>query len=477
MKLSQLIAVDNDVEITGIAVDSRKVRKGNLFLCVRGEHSDGHDYFKEALKNGAAMIVTERSLGLKNEIVLPDTRRAAASLFATWYQNPQKNLRIYGVTGTNGKSSIVGILHHIYQKAGFQSAVCGTLGCTWEGKFYSTENTTPLPEVLYEKLREMADDGVTHLFMEVSSHALALERVSEIEFSYGVLTNLTPEHLDFHKTMEDYAAAKEKLFWQSQKTVFNLDDPFGYLTYQKHFPWAIGYGKTNRCDFMLDKIFHRDANGTVFTVRHRNETYRFITSLVGEYNLYNLLAAISVALSDGIDGETVVRAVADFSGIKGRLECVYQGDFTVFIDYAHTPDALMRVLTELQKTSPKRLRVVFGCGGDRDPAKRPVMGRIAQTIADDVIVTSDNSRSEAPGKIIDEILSGMVKPLSDHVTVIENREEALRWVIETALPQDVILVAGKGHEEYEINASGKHPFSEADIIRKALNQFGYRNEK
>ncbi|MBR6769470.1 MAG: UDP-N-acetylmuramoyl-L-alanyl-D-glutamate--2,6-diaminopimelate ligase [Clostridia bacterium] len=473
MKLSQLIAVDKDVEITGIAVDSRKVRKGNLFLCVCGEHSDGHDFAKEALKNGAAMIVTEHALGFKHEIVLPDTRRAAASLFATWYQNPQKNLRIYGVTGTNGKSSVVGILHHIYQKAGIKSAICGTLGLGWDGKFYSTENTTPLPEVLYEKLREMVDDGITHLFMEVSSHALALDRVSEIEFSYGVLTNLTPEHLDFHKTMDNYAATKEKLFLQSQKKIFNLDDPFGYLTHQKHLPSAIGYGKNNRCEFMLDEIRHHDSDGTVFTVRHRNETYLFTTSLVGEYNLYNLLAAIAVALSDGIDGETVAHAIAEFSGIKGRLECVYRDKFTVFIDYAHTPDALMRVLTELRKTSPKRLRVVFGCGGDRDSAKRPVMGRIAQTIADDVIVTSDNSRSEDPQKIIADILAGMEKSSFDRVTVIEDRKAALRWAIETAESKDVILVAGKGHEEYEINASGKHPFSETDMICQALKQFGF----
>ena len=473
MKLSQLIAVDKDVEITGIAVDSRKVRKGNLFLCVRGEQADGHDYVREALQNGAEIIVTERSLGLANEIVLPDTRRAAASLFATWYQNPQKKLSIYGVTGTNGKSSVVGMLHHIYQEAGIKSAVCGTLGCSWEKKFYSNENTTPLPEVLYKRLREMVDDGVTHLFMEVSSHALALERVSEIEFCYGILTNLTPEHLDFHKTMEAYAATKEKLFLQSKKKVFNLDDPFGYLSYQNHLPHVIGYGKTNRCDFKLCDVLRQGKNGTVFTVRNCNKVASFTTSLVGEYNLYNLLAAISVASSDGIDDNTIGRAVADFAGVKGRLECVYCGEFTVFIDYAHTPDALMRVLSELRKRAPKRLRVVFGCGGDRDATKRPVMGRIAQTLADDVIVTSDNSRNENPGKIISEILLGMEKTLFDSVTVIEDREIALRWVIESALPQDVILVAGKGHEEYEINASGKHPFSETDIIRKALIEFDF----
>jgi len=475
LKLSELIAVDNDVEITGIAVDSRKVRKGNLFLCLCGEKSDGHDYVEEALKNGAAVVVAERSLGLDNEIILPDTRRAAASLYATWYRNPQKNLRIYGVTGTNGKSSTVGILERIYREAGYNCAVCGTLGCSWNGKSYLLENTTPTPEILYEKLFEMAEDGVTHLFMEVSSHALALERVSEIDFCYGIFTNLTPEHLDFHRSMENYAMAKEKLFSQSDRCVINLDDPYGNLAYQSYFSRAIGYGKTTYADCMLSEILYRDLNGAEFTVQYQKQKYLFTTSLAGEYNLYNLLAAISVALSDGIDVETVRKAVASFSGIKGRLECVYRGDFLVFIDYAHTPDALSRVLTELRKACPKRLRVLFGCGGDRDRSKRPLMGRIAQTVADDVIVTSDNSRSEDPQKIIDEILSGMEKISDEHVTVLQDRKEALRVAIETSLPQDVLLVAGKGHEEYEINSSGKHPFSESDIIDYALKQFGFSN--
>ena len=473
MKLSQLIAVDHDVEITGIAVDSRKVRKGNLFLCVRGERADGHDYVYEALKNGAAVIVAERSLGLENEIILPDTRRAAASLYATWYRNPQKELRIFGVTGTNGKSTTVALLQSIYQQAGYKTAVCGTLGCSWEGKQYSLENTTPLPEVLYERLREMVDDGVTHLFMEVSSHALALERVSEIDFCYGVFTNLTPEHLDFHKTMEEYALAKEKLFLQSENCVINLDDAFGALVYPKYKRISIGYGKTEQAACRLDKILYRDLNGAVFTVRYQSQKHLFTTLLPGEYNLYNLLAAISVALHYGVAVETIAKAISSFAGVKGRLESVYQGEFTVFIDYAHTPDALQRVLTELRKASSNRLRVLFGCGGNRDKTKRPMMGRIAQTIADDIIVTSDNSRNENPREIIDDILSGMENLPSNHVVIVADRREALKFMVQTARRGDIILVAGKGHEEYEINRSGRHPFSESDIIYEALKQFGF----
>lgn len=471
MKLSQLIAVDYDVEITGIAVDSRKVQKGNLFLCVRGERADGHDYVYEALKKGAAVIVAERSLGLENEIVLPDTRRAAASLYATWYRNPQKELRIFGVTGTNGKSTTVALLQSIYQQAGYKTAVCGTLGCSWEGKQYSLENTTPLPEVLYERLREMADDGVTHLFMEVSSHSLALERVSEIDFCYGVFTNLTPEHLDFHKTMEEYALAKEKLFLQSEQCVINLDDAYGNLAYQKYSSRSIGYGKAARADCRLNEILHQGLNGSIFTIRYQKQDYLLTTALAGEYNLYNVLSAVSVALSDGVAMETISTAVASFSGIKGRLEPVYQGEFMVFIDYAHTPDALLRVLTDLRKASPKRLRVLFGCGGDRDRSKRHLMGRIAQTVADDVIVTSDNSRSEDPCKIIDDILAGLENIPCDEVAVIPNRKEALCFAIQTARAGDVLLVAGKGHEEYEIDRLGRHPFSESEIISDMLKRY------
>ena len=471
MKLSQLIAVDHDVEITGIAVDSRKVRKGNLFLCVRGERADGHDYVYEALKNGAAVIVAEQSLGLENEIILPDTRRAAASLYATWYRNPQKELRIFGVTGTNGKSTTVALLQSIYQQAGYKTAVCGTLGCSWAGKQYSLENTTPLPEVLYERLREMVDDGVTHLFMEVSSHALALERVSEIDFCYGVFTNLTPEHLDFHKTMEEYALAKEKLFLQSERCVINLDDAYGNLAYQKYPSRSIGYGKATRADCKLNEILRQGLNGSLFTILYQNQEHLLTTPLAGEYNLYNVLSAVSVALSDGVLMETIAKAVASFSGIKGRLEPVYQGEFMVFIDYAHTPDALLRVLTDLRKALPKRLRVLFGCGGDRDRSKRPLMGRIAQTVADEVIITSDNSRSEDPCKIIDDILAGMENIPCDEVVVIPNRKEALCFAIRTARAGDVILVAGKGHEEYEIDRLGKRPFSESEIISDMLKRY------
>ena len=473
MRLSQLIAVDNDVEITGIAVDSRKVQKGNLFVCVCGEKTDGHEYAMEAIKNGAAMIVTERPLALACEIVLPDTRRALASLYATWYQNPQQDLKVYGVTGTNGKTSVVGILEHIYRKAGIKTAVCGTLGFCWNGKNYPTENTTPPPEILYEQMRRMADDGITHLFMEVSSHALALERVSEIEFEYGVYTNLTPEHLDFHKTMESYAAAKDKIFLQSRKGVCNLDDPYGYVAYQKHIPKSIGFGKNPGAEFALDSVVHQDLSGTTFTIRWHDQSYGFQTPLAGEHNLYNVLAAISVAMSDGIDSVIVREAISSFYGVKGRLERVYQGTFTIFIDYAHTPDALMRVLFVLRSNQPHRLRVLFGCGGDRDKSKRPTMGQIAQTIADEVIITSDNSRNEDPGAIIEDILAGMKLKDCDNVIVMKDREQAIHYAIQTALPQDVLLIAGKGHEEYEINQFGKHPFSEFDIINKALKQYGF----
>ena len=474
MKLSRLIAVDRDVEITGIAVDSRKVQKGNLFICLSGDRFDGHDFAAEALKRGAAVIVTEKPLGIDGEICLPDTRRACASLYATWYGNPQKDLKIYGVTGTNGKTSVVSLLNQIYRKAGVKTATSGTLGSFWDGVAYSSENTTALPETLYRQMREMVNSGVRCLFMEVSSHALALERVSEIEFAYAVYTNLTPEHLDFHKTMEQYAAAKEKLFEQARVGIFNYDDKYSYIASQRCPCRSYGYGRENHPDFAPDEVLKEALDGMVFTMRYRGEKHLFSSPLAGGYNLYNLLAAISTAMVDGIDASIVASALASFEGVRGRLERIYSGDFTVLIDYAHTPDALMRVLEVLRSGNPKRLRVLFGCGGDRDRTKRAVMGEIAKTLADDVIVTSDNARSEDPHAIIEEILSGMKTNKTDNAyKVIENRRMALEYAIDTSLPGDVLLVAGKGHEEYEIDCYGKHPFSETKILLARLRERGY----
>ncbi len=493
MKLSQLLAVDRDVDITGISVDSRTVKPGELFICLKGKDYDGHTFAREALAKGAAAVVTEEPLGIDGEILLPDTRRAAACIYAAWYGNPQNKLKIVGVTGTNGKTSVVNLLNAVYQAAGYKTAVSGTLGTFWEGKSYPAENTTARPESLYSWMDEMVRDGVEYLFMEVSSHSLMLDRVAEISFRCGIYTNLTAEHLDFHRTMENYAAAKARLFSQSAMGIFNYDDLYSYITSQNSPCVSFGYGRGHDPDFRLAEVLQNNLSGISYRLDYRGKSLVLKSPLAGEFNIYNTLAAASCALADGLSEEAVVEGLAAFRGVPGRLERLYDGLFTVFIDYAHTPDALTRVLEVLrqsafghsarpdtgqnaeQKSSQEkhRLRLLFGCGGDRDKSKRPVMGNIAATLADEVIVTSDNARSEDPDAIIRDILSGVSpEKQANSFRVIKDRTEALTYAIDTSLPGDILLVAGKGHEDYEIDCHGRHPFSEKKILSERLRASG-----
>ncbi len=477
MKLSQLISVDRDVEITGIAVDSRTVKPGDLFICLKGKDYDGHRFARQALARGAAAIVTEERLGLEGEILLPDTRRAAASIYAAWYGNPQKRLKIFGVTGTNGKTSVVNLLNAIYRKAGVHTACSGTLGTFWDDKAYPAENTTARPESLFAWMREMVDDGVEYLFLEVSSHSLVLDRVAEIAFACGIYTNLTAEHMDFHGSMENYAAAKASLFTQCRYGIFNYDNLYSYIASQSSPCRCFGYGMRNDPAFRLTEILKNDLSGIAYRVSREGREFCVTSPLAGEFNIYNTLAAASAALVDGLDEKTVTEAIASFRGVSGRLERIYDGAFTIFIDYAHTPDALMRVLDVLRRSAGEkknRLRVLFGCGGDRDRSKRPVMGRIAETLADEVIVTSDNARSEDPAAIIRDILAGMGKnKQANSFRVMADRKEALEYAVDSALPGDILLVAGKGHEDYEIDCHGRHPFSERGILLERLRADGF----
>lgn len=475
MKVSKLVRTDRDVEITGISVDSRTVKKGDLFICIPGYHYDGHRFAREAVAKGAAAVVCETSLGLPNEIPVEDVRRALPSIYSAWHGYPQKRLKIFGVTGTNGKTSVVGMLNAIYTMAGYRTATTGTLGSFWNEIEISGENTTERPEKLYGILRQMADDGVQVLFMEVSSHALALHRVDEIQFACGIYTNLTPEHMDFHQTMEAYASAKEKLFERSRVGIFNYDDVNSYIAAHRSRCPAYGFGFHPESQFHIGGILKNNLTGISYLVEREAGTFVVSSRLMGEFNISNTLAAAAAALTDGADEATVIRALADFRGVAGRLEPIYQGAYSVYIDYAHTPDALLRVLNvlnrvrEQDKSVPHRIRVLFGCGGNRDRTKRPIMGGIAATLADEVIVTSDNAREEDPHEIIREIVAGIrQKNTGTSYIIIEKREQALQYAIETALPGDIILAAGKGHEIYEIDSRGKHPFSEKQILLRAI---------
>ena len=315
--------------------------------------------------------------------------------------------------------------------------------------------------------------------MEVSSHALDLHRVADIHFKMAVYTNLTQDHLDYHKTMDEYARVKQSLFQQSEKGLFNFDDPYSYYASQVSPCSCFGYGHKIGCDFRVEEILRCDLSGVLYLAKTPDGIYEIESLIAGPFQIYNSLAAFSAAMLDGVSGEVICNALRRFQGVKGRLETLYNKDFTVIIDYAHTPDALLSVLTALkgyQQNSvfTRRLRVLFGCGGDRDRSKRPMMGHIAMLLADDVIVTSDNPRSEAKKEIIRDILNGAEHDqTATTLKVIEDRREALQYAIDSSRQGDILLVAGKGHEEYEIDCNGKHDFSERQILLERLQKNGY----
>lgn len=480
MKFSELIFdskktfLSTDPVIESITSKSSLCKKNGLFICIQGLHSDGHLFIDEAISKGAAAIIIDSfHLNLENRLislgipfaVYDNTRSAEAFAFSRFYGDPWKKMKIFGVTGTNGKTTVVSLLDSIYKAAGFSSQTIGTL---------TGSMTTPDPDVLYKTLADFADKGVQYVFMEASSHALALEKLAPIKFDVGIFTNLTPEHLDFHKTMQSYAEAKAKLFSMSKICIINADDPYSNII--KNFSFGKYYlcsARHDGYDFFVKNVVLKGSFGIKYDILTADLVLKINAIIPGMFNVMNTLEAAAAAIVDGIPPNLVRLAVCSFCGVKGRLERVRipTNDFSVYIDFAHTPDALENILNTVRSFIGKgqRLVLIFGCGGDRDKEKRPKMGAIATRLADFVIITADNSRSENTLSIIDNILEGVSS--GGTYTVIENRKEAIEYAIEAALPGDVILLAGKGHEEYEILSNGIHPFSEKDIVQKAAEKY------
>ncbi len=478
MNLSELLspffqsipAWQTDPEILGVTPNPDDCRHGYLYVCIVGMHRDGHDSLPTALQNGAVACVIEEShreaaayldgQGIPY-LSLPDTRRAEAILTSRFYGDPWRDLNITAVTGTNGKTSTVAMLDAIYSLAGFKTAVIGTL---------SGRMTTPDPSVLYPKLAALRDDGITHVFMEASSHALALRKLAPIEFDAAVFTNLTPDHLDFHGDMDHYAEAKTALFRRARRSVLNADDPYASLM-ASHASGQIftcsAVGKPT--DFGARNIRRNGIYGSSYDLVASDRIFRITVPIPGDFSVKNSMEAAVSALTDGIPKDIIRGALAGFRGVKGRLERIPipTSDYAVYIDFAHTPDALANILRTARgfMKEKQRLVLLFGCGGDRDKTKRPMMGSIASHLADFVIVTADNSRSERTADILSDIMAGFDGNASH--TVIENRKDAIEYAIASALPGDVILLCGKGHEEYEIMPDGTHPFSEREIAQAA----------
>lgn len=445
------LAADPGMEITGVSYDSRKTQSGELFVAITGYETDGHLYIGKAISNGAAVILCERKPEQKIPyICVPSTRKALAILGANWYDHPADSMTMIGITGTNGKTSATTILKSVLeQTVGAKVGLIGTIRNMIGDTELYTERTTPESFEVQKLFAQMRDAGCTHVVMEVSSHALCLNRVDCVRFQVGAFTNLTEDHLDFHRTMEEYRKAKAMLFRRCDAGVFNLDDPYAGAMIADADCTVLTTGVHEAADLMAKHI-ELESDRVEMDVTEGGALHHVSVGIPGGFTVYNVLTVLGCTKALGIPLADAAAALRNVSGVKGRIEVVPTPgkDYTVLIDYAHTPDALDNVLTSVRTFCKGRLIALFGCGGDRDPIKRPIMGRIALEKADFVVFTSDNPRTEDPFRILDDILVA-AKDTKTPYHVEENRRKAIRWAMDHAEKNDILVLAGKGHETYQ----------------------------
>jgi UDP-N-acetylmuramoyl-L-alanyl-D-glutamate--2,6-diaminopimelate ligase len=467
-----------DREITGVRYDSRRVTPGNLFVAVRGTSFDGHSFIEQAVDKGAVAVVGERAALSQRAtaIVVPDSRGALAQLAATFFGDPSRKLKMIGVTGTNGKSTTTFLIKHLLERASQSTGLIGTVQYEVGERRLPASRTTPESLDLQELLLQCVEAGCRNVVIEVSSHALSQGRANEIEFDIGVFTNLTRDHLDFHNGMKDYFLAKARLFEslrQSQKkdrkAIVNIDDPYGQqlvARFGRDLP-IISYGMGARADFRASD-FKVDMNGTSYRLDAKDKSYLVRLPLIGRFNIYNSLAALAAAHAVGLDVRNAVLALAKAPQIPGRLEAVpAKRKFQVFVDYAHTDDALLNVVKTCRDLNPNRLILVFGCGGNRDRAKRPSMGAVADQYADYAFITSDNPRKEDPEAIVRDVETGFKHKNYEKIV---DRKLAITRAIAMAQPRDIVLIAGKGHEKYQEFSDHTVPFDDVETAARALEE-------
>jgi UDP-N-acetylmuramoyl-L-alanyl-D-glutamate--2,6-diaminopimelate ligase len=471
-----------DKEIGTIIYDSREINQNSLFVAIKGIQTDGHKYIGELVEKGVEAVVCEKipveAKGGSNTtfIIVENSRKALARLSKKWYDDPLRNIIVIGVTGTNGKTTITFLLKAIIESCGKKAGVIGTTGIFIGEEFHPSTHTTPESLELFRYFHRMREAGVQYVFMEVSSHALEQSRVSSIDFKAAIFTNLTHEHLDYHKNMEEYAAAKKVLFNMLDDdaiALVNGDDPYGdYMLDSIEAVNKIRLGRKEHNDIII-KNEKLDLNSTEFDLKFEDEDIIHVCSpLSGRFNIDNLAFAISVSRKIGIADDAIIKSVKECDGAAGRMQKVLLKNGAVgIVDYAHTPDALEKALTACreileQSNNNGRLICIFGCGGDRDKKKRPVMGDIATKIADYVIITDDNPRTEDPVKIIDDIYCGIKRKLKKSVLMISNRLDAITYAVNLSDKNDIILIAGKGHETYQIYGKEKKYFDDFEHLSK-----------
>ena len=506
MKLEQLLAGTDIINISGnsagevstVCYSADECREGSVFVAIPGLKFDGHDFIGKAIERGAKYIVHEKDLQFPPSVTavrVAGSRRTLGILAKNYFGDPSANLAVIAVVGTNGKTTITYLLESILKAAGFKCGVLGTVNYRFNDQVYPAPNTTPESYEMQKILRRMVDDGVTHVITEVSSHAIDLKRVDDCDFDLGIFTNLTRDHLDYHQTMENYFQAKKRFFSEvlpksgkahRQKMVINNDDPWGQRILAEVPLAALTYGIEGDCSVKATN-FELSLAGISAGINASGKSFSISSPLIGKFNLYNILAAVSAASILDIPQPVIESGIKNMSCVPGRLESVAsKSGLHVFVDYAHTDDALRRVLQNLTALKKKRIITVFGCGGNRDRGKRPLMGEAAVSYSDLTIVTSDNPRLEDPLEIIREIETGIdrqkiqkadsINPAAaggvQSYTVIPDREKAIEAAIGAASPGDIILIAGKGHEDYQIIGATKIPFDDRKTAAHALQMKG-----
>jgi len=484
-ELNDKITILNDFEVRGLCYNSKMVKSGDVFFAIKGFKTDGNKYIPDALAGGAKAVITDDKDVEKTDKIfhVEDCRKAMAELGNSFYDFPSRKMRITGVTGTNGKTTVTGIINYVLEQAGKKTGLIGTNGNIINKKKIETVHTTPESADLNSLLNEMAEAGVEYATMEVSSHALELKRVYGIDFDIAVFTNLTPEHLDFHNTIENYFAAKKILFDSMQRinyknrntyVIYNSDDEYGDKIISGAEPERISFGFNNALYSVKNLSMSFDGMSFEMLVPFNGEgidRMEVESTLTGRFNVYNILAATAALKSLGIKYSEINNSLRSFTAVDGRFNRVKLNNGVVaIIDYSHTPDSLSKAISTIREilnlNNPGgRIITVFGCGGNRDRQKRPVMGKIATTLSDHAIITSDNPRDEEPMDIIEEIKSGIT---SDNYSVTEDRETAINEAIATAKKGDVILVAGKGHETYQEIKGVKYHLSDREIVEKFI---------
>lgn len=463
---------NDSLEISNIQYDSRKIQKEDVFFCIKGFNVDGHKFISSALKKGANAIVCEEDVvePMPNTAVIKvkDGRKALALCSANFYGRPAEKMKIIGITGTNGKTTSAFMIKSILEEAGYKVGLIGTIANYIGNQKLHSERTTPESLELHELFKKMVDNGVEYCVMEVSSHSLSLNRVYGIEFCQGMFTNLTQDHLDFHKTFDNYYNAKLELFKNSVNSIVNIDDSYGKKVLEDASNNKISYGIKEAADVKAENISIH-PRGAEFKIFYKDNYENVELQIPGNYNVYNALGSAATCLNEGIDIQKVIKGLNRVQ-VPGRCEIVtkkYNLGFDVIVDYAHTPDGLQNILETAREFTKGRLISVFGCGGDRDKTKRPIMGKIGSELSNVAIITSDNPRTEEPDKIIEDVVAGIVK---DNYMVITDRREGIKKAMEIAKKGDVIVVAGKGHEDYQVLKDGTIHFDEREVIAEIVKE-------